>query len=59
KEPPKGVYHFSDEQIMSWFDFAEKILEEHQLDNPITPIATSESGVIRPQYSPIFSNKKF
>ena len=59
KEPPKGVYHFSDEQIMSWFDLAEKILEEHQLDNPITPIATTESGVIRPHYSPIFSNKKF
>tara|TARA_B100000767_G_scaffold274955_1_gene309764 strand:+ start:5831 stop:6610 length:780 start_codon:yes stop_codon:yes gene_type:complete len=59
KEPPKGLYHFSDEQIMSWFDLAVKILEEHQLDNPVTPIATAESGVIRPYYSPIFSNKKF
>ena len=59
KKPPKGLYHFSDEKIMSWFDLAIKILKEHQLDNTVNPIATSEPGVVRPHYSPIFSNKKF
>lgn len=59
KKPPKGLYHFSDEKIMSWFDLAIKILKEHQLDNTVNPIATSESGVVRPHYSPIFSKKKF
>jgi dTDP-4-dehydrorhamnose reductase len=35
KQPEKGIYHFSDEKIMSWFDLAVQILKEHGLDNEI------------------------
>jgi len=29
KQPEKGIYHFSDEKIMSWFNLSLKILKEH------------------------------
>lgn len=58
KGPKKGLYHFSDEKIMSWYGFAQLILEEHQLNTKITPVATPKGGAIRPKYSPLFSNKK-
>ncbi len=58
KNPEKGLYHFSDKKIMSWYDFAQTILDEHQLSTKITPIPTPKGGAVRPRYSPLFSNKK-
>lgn len=59
KEPEYGLYHFSDEQIMSWYDLAVAIVKEHQLEVPVTPSTTSGGGAVRPTYSPLFSNKQF
>ena len=59
KEPEYGLYHFSDEQIMSWYDLAVAIVKEHQLEVPVTPSTTSGGGAVRPIYSPLFSNKPF
>ncbi len=30
-----GIYHFTDNESMSWYDFAKKILIEHKLLNKI------------------------
>ena len=59
KEPEQGLYHFSDERIMSWYDFAVEIVKEHQLDASVTPSTTKSGGAVRPRYTPLISNKKF
>ena len=59
KEPEYGLYHFSDEQIMTWYDLAVAIIKEHQLEVTVAPIITPGGGAVRPIYSPLFSNKKF
>ena len=59
KEPEHGLYHFSDEQIMTWYDLAVAILKEHQLEVPVAPRTTTSGGAVRPRYSPLFSNIKF
>ena len=59
KEPEYGLYHFSDEKIMTWYDLAVQILKEHKLTNPIAPGSTEKGGAVRPQYSPLISIKKF
>ena len=60
KKPPEyGLYHFSDEQIMTWYDLAVAIVREHYLEVSVTPSTTSGGGAVRPTYSPLFSNKKF
>lgn len=48
-----GVYHFSNEGICSWYDFAKAILEFSNLNCPVEPIATSEypTPARRPFYS--------
>lgn len=30
-----GVYHFSDNKAMTWYDFAEQILLENKMSNKI------------------------
>ena len=59
KEPEYGLYHFSDEQIMTWYDLAVAIVKEHQLEVSVAPSKTTSGGAVRPRYSPLFSNKKF
>ena len=59
KDPEYGLYHFSDEQIMTWYDLAVAIVREHYLEVSVTPSTTSGGGAVRPKYSPLFSNKKF
>ena len=59
KEPKHGLYHFSDEQIMTWYDLAVAIVKEHQLEVSVVPITKPDGGAARPIYSPLFSNKKF
>ena len=40
KEPEYGLYHFSDEQIMTWYDLAVAIVKEHQLEVSVAPSTT-------------------
>ncbi|HHH53341.1 MAG TPA: dTDP-4-dehydrorhamnose reductase [Bacteroidetes bacterium] len=37
-----GIYNYSDAGIISWYDFANKIVEISELDCKITPIPSSE-----------------
>tara|TARA_B100000768_G_C11184076_1_gene334255 strand:- start:48 stop:827 length:780 start_codon:yes stop_codon:yes gene_type:complete len=59
KRPTSGLYHFSDEKIMTWYDLAVQILKEHELTNPIAPSSSEKGGAVRPEYSPLISTKKF
>lgn len=49
----KGVYHFSNEGEISWYDFAVAIKELKNLDCNIKPITTAEypTAAKRPNYS--------
>lgn len=58
KTPVYGLYHCSGEKILSWFSFAQQILDEHQLNNTIHPISTPKGGVRRPAYSALRTSKK-
>ncbi len=51
--PPKGIYHCAGDEIMSWYEFANKIIKENNFSNKIIPIKSESGGVKRPRYSPI------
>ena len=55
----KGVYHFTNEGVCSWYDFARKIMELSLLDCLVKPIASSEypTKAIRPLYSVLDKSK--
>ena len=59
QEPEQGLYHFSDEHPMSWYELAVQILHEHQLQTSITPTQTKLGGAARPPYTPLITQKKF
>jgi len=48
-----GIYHYSNEGITSWYDFAKGIFEISGIDVKILPIRTAEypTKAIRPAYS--------
>ncbi len=48
-----GIYHYSNEGEISWYDFAEAIKEIKDLDCKINPIPTSQypTAATRPKYS--------
>ena len=52
-EPLVGLYHFSNEGVASWYDFAEAIREYSGLDCEVLPIPTSAypTAAVRPLYS--------
>ena len=52
-EPLVGLYHFSNEGVASWYDFAEAIREYAGLDCEVLPIPTSAypTAAVRPLYS--------
>ncbi|MDR2232142.1 MAG: dTDP-4-dehydrorhamnose reductase [Tannerella sp.] len=54
-----GIYHFSDEGVCSWYDFAVKIMASAGLDCRVIPIPTSEypTPAIRPAYSVLDKSK--
>lgn len=49
----KGIYHFSNEGVCSWFDFALEIMQQANLDCKVKPIESHEYPVAahRPPYS--------
>lgn len=48
-----GIYHFSNEGVCSWYDFARKIMEQAGLSCKVIPIETKEypTPAMRPAYS--------
>jgi dTDP-4-dehydrorhamnose reductase len=54
-----GVYHFSDEGVCSWYDFASEIVIEAGLKCKINPILSGEypSAAVRPSYSVLDKSK--
>ncbi len=55
-----GLYHYSNEGVCTWYDFAMAIMEEAGLSCAVIPVATAEFPVIanRPAYS-VLSKSKF
>lgn len=57
----KGVeiYHFSNEGVASWYDFASEIFEKHKLDCHVTPILSKEypTKAKRPHFSVLDKSK--
>ena len=49
----KEVYHYSNEGVASWYDFAVAIMEQSGLDCMVTPIesAAYPTKAVRPFYS--------
>ena len=54
-----GIYHFSNEGIISWFDFAVTIRDKSGLDCRVLPIPTTSfpTPAKRPSYSVMDTNK--
>jgi len=54
-----SVYHYSNEGVCSWFDFAKAIFELSQTECKVNPIMTSEYPTLaeRPKYSVLNKNK--
>lgn len=53
KDGQKGVYHFTNEGVCSWYDFARKIMELSGLSCTVNPIPSSAypTKAMRPFYS--------
>lgn len=58
KAPPYGLYHCAGEEILSWYAFAKKILQEHQLDVPLEATVTPSGGTKRPRFSALATEKR-
>ncbi len=54
-----GIYHFSNEGVCSWYDFAKAIIELSKIDCKVTPITTDKYPLPapRPSYS-VFNKEK-
>lgn len=62
KEPERfvpGIYHFSNEGVASWYDFAKAIFEISEIEIKINPVLTSEfpTPAKRPEYSVLNKSK--
>ncbi|MDR1160703.1 MAG: dTDP-4-dehydrorhamnose reductase [Tannerellaceae bacterium] len=55
----RGTYHYSNEGVCSWYDFALKIIELKHLACKVSPIDTKDypTRAIRPQYSVLNKGK--
>ena len=53
KDGQKGIYHFTNEGVCSWYDFARKIMELSELKCQVNPIPSSAypTKATRPFYS--------
>lgn len=54
-----GIYHYSNEGVASWYDFARKIFEVNDIRINVKPIATTEfpTPAKRPAYSVLDKSK--
>lgn len=55
----KGIYHFTNEGIASWYDLAKAIVDTMGIDCEVFPISTKEypTPAIRPSYSVLSKEK--
>lgn len=55
-----GIYHFSNEGVCSWYDFAREIMQKAELDCTLTPVESHEfpQAAKRPNYS-VLNKAKF
>lgn len=55
----RGTYHYSNEGVCSWYDFALKIFELKQISCKVYPIDTKDypTRAVRPQYSVLNKGK--
>jgi len=55
-----GLFHFTGNEVISWYDFALRIKNENGFLNSILPITTEEypTAARRPRYSVLGSSKK-
>jgi len=53
KNETVAIYHYSNEGVLSWYDFAKEIMRMAKLDCTINPIETKEypTPAVRPHYS--------
>lgn len=58
-EANKGIYHFTDEGVCSWYDFAQEIIAQSGLECKVLPIASGAypSKAKRPFYSVLDKSK--
>lgn len=54
-----AIYHYTNEGVCSWYDFAQAIFEISQVDCNVTPITTAQypTAAKRPQYSVLNKTK--
>jgi dTDP-4-dehydrorhamnose reductase len=59
KKYPPGIYHFSNEGVASWYDFAKAIFELAQLNCKVLPVLSEEfpTAAKRPNYSVLNKSK--
>ena len=59
KTSENAIYHFSNEGVVSWYDFAKEIMEEAKIDCKISPILSAEYPLPapRPFYSVMDKSK--
>lgn len=59
KQPISGIYHYSNEGVCSWYDFAVQIMQQAQLECKVQPIHTSEypTPALRPAFSVLDKTK--
>ena len=55
--PKKGIYHCAGEEVMSWYDFANKIVIENKYPSKIIPVNSKYGPVKRPLYSALKNSK--
>ena len=57
--PPFGVFHYCDDQPMTWFDFAKAIVEEHKAEDRVNLIPSNDYVTLaeRPPYSVLKTTK--
>ena len=59
KAGEKEIYHFTDEGVCSWYDFAKEIMEQSKLNCKVFPIESKDypTPAKRPHYSVLNKNK--
>ena len=55
---PYGLYHVADEEVHSWYSFAQKILQEEGITAQIQPTSTPTGATPRPRFSALGTTKK-
>lgn len=59
KKDAPGIYHYTNEGVISWYDFAHFIVAEKKLNSKVKPIRTSEYKTLaaRPKFSVLSKDK--